>query len=334
MPAFDVVRRWKGRVALDRDGHRIGSVVDVYYDAETDEPGWALLDLEQADGKTSLVPLGEANELAVGIQLPFELATVQRAPGMPAGGPLPARAQTASSLGNSTSNAGPPREGPASGKVPSRDSELAHARVERRADSLPLARDLLPVVRLGRHVEHRRRQGVADAQQPKLHREEAHLVVAVLVEPVEHGAVLLADLGGDPDHGGHFEAGGEGDHLAEVDVVGRLELVGDGHPAALVRLGQDVHGEGADRDVAADLAQAADAELLGEPVQVPRQPAGEPVAVALEDGPDVDFLEIGELHRASAEAARRPLEVDLRPAATSVGDRGAAARAFAGGRAV
>src|SRR6266511_1232156 len=88
MPAFDVVRRWKGRVALDRDGHRIGSVVDVYYDAETDEPGWALLDLEQADGKTSLVPLGEANELAVGIQLPFELATVQRAPGMPAGGRL------------------------------------------------------------------------------------------------------------------------------------------------------------------------------------------------------------------------------------------------------
>jgi hypothetical protein len=86
MPAFDVVRRWKGRVALDRDGHRIGSVVEIYYDAETDEPGWALLDLEQADGKTSLVPLGEASERSVGIQLPFELATVQRAPGMPPGG--------------------------------------------------------------------------------------------------------------------------------------------------------------------------------------------------------------------------------------------------------
>lgn len=24
MPAFDIVRRWKGRVALDRDGHEIG----------------------------------------------------------------------------------------------------------------------------------------------------------------------------------------------------------------------------------------------------------------------------------------------------------------------
>jgi PRC-barrel domain len=88
MPAFDVVRRWKGRVVVDRDGHRIGSVVDIYYDAETDEPGWALLDLEQADGKTSLVPLAEASELSVGIQVPFEVATVRRAPGMPLAGRL------------------------------------------------------------------------------------------------------------------------------------------------------------------------------------------------------------------------------------------------------
>lgn len=88
MPVFDVVRNWKGRVALDRDGRRIGSVTDIYYDTETDQPGWALLDLEQADGKTSLVPLGQASELSAGIQLPFKLATVQRAPGMPPTGRL------------------------------------------------------------------------------------------------------------------------------------------------------------------------------------------------------------------------------------------------------
>jgi hypothetical protein len=88
MPAFDVVRRWKGRVALDREGHRIGSVLEVYYDAENDEPGWALLDLEQADGKTSLAPLADATELSVGIQLPFAFRFVRRAPGMPEGGRL------------------------------------------------------------------------------------------------------------------------------------------------------------------------------------------------------------------------------------------------------
>jgi len=38
MPAFDVARRWKGRVVLDRGRTKIGTIVDVYYDAEIDEP--------------------------------------------------------------------------------------------------------------------------------------------------------------------------------------------------------------------------------------------------------------------------------------------------------
>lgn len=63
-------------------------MLEVYYDAENDEPGWGLLDLEQADGKTSLVPLADANELSVGIQLPLALWFVRRAPGMPQGGRL------------------------------------------------------------------------------------------------------------------------------------------------------------------------------------------------------------------------------------------------------
>jgi hypothetical protein len=29
MPAFDVARRWKGRVVLDRTGGKLGSVLDV-----------------------------------------------------------------------------------------------------------------------------------------------------------------------------------------------------------------------------------------------------------------------------------------------------------------
>lgn len=83
MPAFDVVRRWKGRVVLDRDGQFIGSVEEIYYDAETDQPGWALLDLGQADGKTSLVPLANATEWRERIHVPYDRVTVVRAPGMP-----------------------------------------------------------------------------------------------------------------------------------------------------------------------------------------------------------------------------------------------------------
>jgi hypothetical protein len=30
MPAFDVARRWKGRVVLDRGGSKLGSVLDAF----------------------------------------------------------------------------------------------------------------------------------------------------------------------------------------------------------------------------------------------------------------------------------------------------------------
>ncbi len=88
MPAFDVVRTWKRRVVVDCDGHRIGTVIDVYYDAETDQPGWALLDLSDAGGDTSFVPVADAREEAGGIRVPYDRARVLRAPGMPPSGRL------------------------------------------------------------------------------------------------------------------------------------------------------------------------------------------------------------------------------------------------------
>ena len=88
MPAFDVVRRWKGRIVFDRDGHQIGPVVEIYYDAETDQPGWALLELDQTRGQTSFVPLAGASEQAESIRVPYERGRVWRAPGMPPTGRL------------------------------------------------------------------------------------------------------------------------------------------------------------------------------------------------------------------------------------------------------
>ena len=73
MPAFDVARRWKGRVVLDRSGDKLGSVLDVFYDAENDEPGWVLVGVAGA---------GEhGNELRV----PYDRAFVEAAPGMEPG---------------------------------------------------------------------------------------------------------------------------------------------------------------------------------------------------------------------------------------------------------
>jgi PRC-barrel domain len=88
MPAFDVARRWKGRVVLDREGGKLGTVLDVFYDAENDEPGWVLLGAADADDRTRLVPVAEAVEHGNELRVPYDRAFVEAAPGMEPGGRL------------------------------------------------------------------------------------------------------------------------------------------------------------------------------------------------------------------------------------------------------
>jgi hypothetical protein len=85
MPAFDVARRWKGRAVLDRTGDKLGTVLDVFYDAEHDEPGWVLL--ERAGG-TRLVPVADAVEHGNELRVSFDREFVEGAPGMEPGGRL------------------------------------------------------------------------------------------------------------------------------------------------------------------------------------------------------------------------------------------------------
>src|SRR5215211_6302964 len=87
MPAFDVARRWKGRVVLDRVGIKLGSVLDVFYDAEHDEPGWVLLGTD-GDAGTRLVPVAEAIEHGNELRVPYDRAFVLGAPGLEPGGRL------------------------------------------------------------------------------------------------------------------------------------------------------------------------------------------------------------------------------------------------------
>jgi sporulation protein YlmC with PRC-barrel domain len=88
MPAFDIARRWKGRVVLDRTGDKLGSVVDVFYDAEDDEPGWALLSVADVGVSTRLVPIAEAVEDGNELRVPYDRVFVEGAPGMEPGGRL------------------------------------------------------------------------------------------------------------------------------------------------------------------------------------------------------------------------------------------------------
>jgi hypothetical protein len=73
---------------LDRSGDKLGSVLDVFYDAENDEPGWVLLGVAGAADSTRLVPVADAVEHGNELRVPYDRAFVEAAPGMEPGGRL------------------------------------------------------------------------------------------------------------------------------------------------------------------------------------------------------------------------------------------------------
>ncbi|HEV8651281.1 MAG TPA: PRC-barrel domain-containing protein [Actinomycetes bacterium] len=80
MPGFDVVWAWVGRAVLDRGGVKVGTVREVRYDARTEEPGWALVNLADIGHDLRLVPVVDAEEEGRTVRVPFDRATVRGAP--------------------------------------------------------------------------------------------------------------------------------------------------------------------------------------------------------------------------------------------------------------
>lgn len=80
MPGFDVVWAWVGRAVHDRGGVKVGTVREVRYDAWTEEPGWALVNLADIGYDLRLVPVVDAEENGRTVRVPFDRATVRGAP--------------------------------------------------------------------------------------------------------------------------------------------------------------------------------------------------------------------------------------------------------------
>src|SRR3954447_12441339 len=74
------VLSWRGQTMVDNDGDKIGTIDEIYLDAETNEPEWAVVSTGLFGNKQSFVPLGDANASGDGIRVPFEKATVKDAP--------------------------------------------------------------------------------------------------------------------------------------------------------------------------------------------------------------------------------------------------------------
>ena len=89
-PSIETVRGWRGRVMVDRDHNKIGEVVDLYLDNETDRPEWAVVRTGLLGLRSSFVPLAGAREVGDELQVPHHRSQVKQAPSIEPDGQLSA----------------------------------------------------------------------------------------------------------------------------------------------------------------------------------------------------------------------------------------------------
>jgi uncharacterized protein (TIGR02271 family) len=85
------ILQFRGQDLSDRDGDKIGSIEEIYLDAETGEPEWALVNTGLFGTKSTFVPLREADDAGGTLRVPFDKATVKDAPNMDTEGQLSQR---------------------------------------------------------------------------------------------------------------------------------------------------------------------------------------------------------------------------------------------------
>jgi uncharacterized protein (TIGR02271 family) len=76
----DRILQFRGETLADADGDKIGSIEEIYLDAETDAPEWALVNTGLFGTKSTFVPLRDASEADGTLRVPYEKATVKDAP--------------------------------------------------------------------------------------------------------------------------------------------------------------------------------------------------------------------------------------------------------------
>jgi PRC-barrel domain len=70
----------RGDDLFDGDGDKIGPIEEMYLDADTDEPAWAVVQTGLLGTKRIFVPLRDATEDENGVTVPYAKATVKDAP--------------------------------------------------------------------------------------------------------------------------------------------------------------------------------------------------------------------------------------------------------------
>ena len=84
----DRMLQFRGEDLHDREGEKLGGIEEIYLDAETNEPEWALVHTGLFGTKRTFVPLHEAEERDGTLTVPIDKATVKEAPKVEANGQI------------------------------------------------------------------------------------------------------------------------------------------------------------------------------------------------------------------------------------------------------
>jgi uncharacterized protein (TIGR02271 family) len=84
----DRILQFRGENLTDREGDKIGAIQEIYLDADSGTPEWALVNTGLFGSKSTFVPLRDASEEDGTLRVPFDKATVKDAPKMDPDGQL------------------------------------------------------------------------------------------------------------------------------------------------------------------------------------------------------------------------------------------------------
>jgi uncharacterized protein (TIGR02271 family) len=88
MPVTQDKLSWRGQDLHDASGSKIGRIEEIYLDADTDQPEWALVHTGLFGTKQTFVPIREASASGDNATVPYETDLIKSAPKVDADGRL------------------------------------------------------------------------------------------------------------------------------------------------------------------------------------------------------------------------------------------------------
>jgi uncharacterized protein (TIGR02271 family) len=79
---------WRGQTLNGAEGDKLGTIEEIYLDADTGQPEWALVQTGMFGTKRNFVPLREATSSEQGVTAPYDKDQIQNAPSIDPDGQL------------------------------------------------------------------------------------------------------------------------------------------------------------------------------------------------------------------------------------------------------